>query len=226
MTQANHIFSVETRSILGKKVKNLRADGLVIGSVSVPGKESLHVQASYRDLSKLLNEVAESSLFYLQIDGKKQTIPVLIDDIQVDPISQEMKHVTFRKVSLTETVEAEIEIEFIGEVEAKGGSLVTVRDTVEIEALPTDLPEMFEVDLSVITEIGQSITLADLTFDTEKISLVVGDQDPAEMPIVVYQAQEEEESDDDVDDEIAEPEITVGSGESGEKAAESEADKE
>jgi large subunit ribosomal protein L25 len=225
MTQANHIFSVQTRSILGKKVKNLRADGLVIGSVSVPGKDSLHIQASYRDLSKLLSEVAESSLFYLQVDGNKQTIPVLIDDIQLDPISQEMKHITFRKVSLNETVKSEIKIEFIGEVNANSGSLVTVRDTVEIEALPTDLPEKFEVDLSVITEIGQSITLADLKFDTEKISLVVGNQDPAEMPIVIYQAQEEEESVDE-SDEVAEPEITVGSGESKEKEADAEADKE
>jgi large subunit ribosomal protein L25 len=225
MTQANHIFSVETRSTLGKKVKNLRDEGFVIGSVSVPGSDSLHVQASYRDLSKLLNEVAESSLFYLQVDGKKQTMPVLIDDIQLDPISQEMKHITFRKVSLTEKVESEIEIEFIGEIDAKGGSLVTVRDTVEIEALPTDLPEMFEVDLSVITEIGQSITLADLVFDSSKISLVLGDQDPADMPIVIYQAQEEEESEDDLD-EVAEPEITVGSGESDEKDADAETDKE
>jgi len=222
MTQANHIFSVETRSTLGKKVKNLRHEGFVIGSVSIPGESSLHVQASYRDLDKLLNEVAESSLFYLQIDGSKQTVPVLIDAIQLDPVTQEMKHITFRKVSLTEKVESEIEIEFIGEVDVKGGSLVTLRDTVEIEALPTDLPEMFEVDLSVIKEIGQSITLADLVFDTSKISLVLGDQDPEDMPIVIYQAQEEESEDD--SDEVAEPEITVGSGESENKDA--EADKE
>ena len=213
MTQANHTFSVQSRSILGKKVKNLRADGKVIGNISIPNQESVHIQGSYRDLEVLLENAAESSLFYVSIDDKKKPIPVMIDDIQRDSITQEMMHVTFRKVSLTEKVESEIDIDFVGEIEVKGGSLITVRDSVLVEALPTDLPESFTVDISAITEIGQSISLADLDIDKDKISLVLGeDQNPEDMPIVLYQAQAEEEEEDADIDELAEPEITGGAG--------------
>lgn len=211
MNKSNHTFSVQSRSILGKKVKNLRLEGKVIGNISIPNQESLQIQGSYRELEILLENAAESSLFYVVVDDTKKPIPVMIDDIQRDPITQEMVHVTFRKVSLTEKVESEIDIEFIGEVEAKGGSLITVRDSVLVEALPTDLPESFTVDISVITEIGQSISLADLDIDKEKISLVLSeDQNPEDMPIVLYQAQEEEEEVADAD-ELVEPEITGGS---------------
>lgn len=215
MTQANHTFSVQSRAILGKKSKQLRDQGLLVGSISIPNKESIHIQVSYRDFAKLLDSVSESTLLYLVVDDKKQPIPTLIDSIQYSPITQEMLHVTFKKVSLTETVEAEIEIEFVGEVEASGGSLITVRDTVLVEALPTDLPESFEVDLSTITEIGSSITLADLNVDSSKVTIVVSeDQTLEDMPIVIYQAQQEEEVDESSDSaELVEPEITGGAAE-------------
>ncbi len=221
MTQDKHIFSASTRTLLGKKTKQLRRNGQIIGSVSIANKPSLHIEASYKDFTTLIEKAGESGLFYLSVDGGKQQLPVLIDDLQLDPITEEILHVTFRQVSLTQKVEAEIPVVFIGEITAKEAVLVTVKDTVEIEALPTDLPENFEVDLSVLAEIGQSITLADLKFDASKIQLVLAeDQEAADVTLVVLQGQQVEEE---VTDEVpAEPEILTASDktEEGEAAAE------
>lgn len=221
MTQDKHIFPVATRTLFGKKTNQLRRNGQIIGSVSIANKPSLHIEASYKDFATLIDTAGESGLFYITIDGGKQQLPVLIDDLQIDPITEEILHVTFRQVSLTEKVEAEIPVVFIGEMTAKEAVLVTVKDTVEIEALPTDLPEHFEVDLSVLSEVGQSITLADLKFDASKIELVLAEgQEAADVAIVVVQGQQVE---DEVTDETpAEPEILTASDktEEGEAAAE------
>jgi len=149
-------------------------------------------------------------LLYLTVDVNKKQLPVLIEDLQIDPITEEILHVTFRQVSLTEKVEAEVPIIFIGEVAVKDGVLVTVKDSVEVEALPTDLPEHFEVDLSILSEIGQSITLADLVIDASKVELVLAEDQAAEdVTIVVLQGQQVEEEV--VDEALAEPEILTAS---------------
>jgi len=212
MTQDKHTFAVQSRTIFGKQSKQLRNQGLLVGSVSIPNQDSLHVQVDYRTFVALIDKVGESGLFYITVDDKKTELPVLIDELQTHPLTQELLHVTFRKVDLNETVESEIPVEFIGEPEAKNGVLVTVKDTIEIEALPTDLPESFEVDLSAITEIDQSITLADLSYDSTKIKFVLSeDQSLEDVTLVVYQAQAEEEEENS-DDEQSEPEITGGAG--------------
>ena len=210
MTQDKHIFSVTTRTLLGKKTKQLRRNGQIIGSVSIPNQPSLHIEASYRAFTDLIAKAGESGLLYLTVDVNKKQLPVLIEDLQIDPITEEILHVTFRQVSLTEKVEAEVPIIFIGEVAVKDGVLVTVKDSVEVEALPTDLPEHFEVDLSILSEIGQSITLADLVIDASKVELVLAEDQAAEdVTIVVLQGQQVEEEV--VDEALAEPEILTAS---------------
>src|SRR5690606_21654405 len=90
-----HTFSVQKRNLSGKKVKQLRNQGLLVASVSIPGGESLDLQASYKDFSKLIDRVGESGLLYLAVEGDSKEIPVLIDDLQLSPISGEIMHATF-----------------------------------------------------------------------------------------------------------------------------------
>ena len=81
-------------------------------------------------------------------------------------------------------------------------SALVTKNEVEVEALPANLPEKFEVDISSLTEVGQSITLADLTFDKSKITLELGeDVDPANETVVVLQAVAAE-----VEETVDEPE--------------------
>jgi len=108
-----------------------------------------------------------------------------------DPVSGKPLHVDFRQVNLKEKVTANIPIEIIGEspaIKEKDGVLVTPLDEIEVEALPTDLPESIQVDISGLANIGDSITVADL-----KVGDKVEIQTDPETPIVLIQEQQAEE---------------------------------
>lgn len=188
-----HIFQVKPRAVVGKKVSQLRQQGIGVGSVSTPGGESISIQFSEKDATKLLSTAGESTLIYLVTEGEKGERPVLLEEIQHNPLTQEVYHVAFRQVSLKNKVTAAIPVEIEGTVDATDATLVVVVHEVEVEALPTDLPEKFVVNVAGLTEVGQSISLADLVYDRSKVTLVLGeDQDPITMPIAMIQAVKEE----------------------------------
>jgi large subunit ribosomal protein L25 len=188
-----HTFNVQDRTLVGKKVKRLRREGTGVGSISTPNGKSKSIQFDQKLFSKMIDTVGESSLLYLTVSEESKERPVLIDEIQYNPVLEDMIHVTFRQVSLKEKVTAEIPVELTGEVDVSGTTLVVVRDMIEIEALPTDLPEKIIVDISVLTEAGQSISIADLNVDKAKVTIVLGeDQEAESTPVVILQEVQEE----------------------------------
>ena len=204
-----HVFQATKRVVLGKGVKKLRREGLLIGCVFVANDKSLPLTANLKAFAKLHDLVGESGLVYLKIDhDDKEERPVLIDEIQYHPVNGRILHVSFREVSLKEKVKAEVALKFVGQVEVKDGVVVTVKDSVEVSALPTDLPDKIEVDISGLTEIGQNITLADLSYDQSKVSLVLPeDQKPEDVVLVLVQEQRE-----DVVEEVPETEAVSEEG--------------
>lgn len=132
----------------------------------------------------------------------------MVDEVQVSGISGALLHVSFREVSLKEKISAEVPVEVVGEIDVAEGVLVVVRDSVEIEALPTDIPEKFEIDVSILTEVGQSISFRDLKYDKNTVSLTI-DEEMMDSPLIQIEAQREEEP-----EEVEEP----AQGEDGESA--------
>jgi len=188
-----YLLTVEPRDILGKKSGRLRHQGWVLGNISIPGSKSVAIKINSRKFDDLYQEVGESSLLYLQVGEEKSPRPVLIDELQKHTVSDQLLHVSFRQVSLKEKVVTEVPIEVEGEVDVDDATLVLVRDSIEISALPTDLPDKFIIDVSILTEVGQSISVADLKFDKSKVELVLSeDQDPTQMPVAVVQQIKEE----------------------------------
>jgi len=95
------------------------------------------------------------------------------------------------EINLKEKITAEVQIELVGENDVTGAVLVLTRDSIEVEALPTDLPEKFEIDATQFTEIGQTLTLADLKYDKDKVTLAVEAEELAK-PIAILQEVKEE----------------------------------
>lgn len=208
-------FPISARDLKGKKVNQLRAQKIIPGNVYVAGGESVALQFPEKEFNKLYQEVGETGLVYLKIDDAEKNRPTLIDEVQVDPVTDRVLHVSFKEVDLREKIEAEVPIEVTGEFDLKEAVMVQVKNSIIVEALPTDLPEKFEVNVERLTEIGQSITLADLDFDKSKVSLVEVEADEDwENPVVLVQEQREEEV-----EEVEEvPEEDEGEVEDGEKA--------
>jgi ribosomal protein bL25 (Ctc-form) len=216
-------FSATLRTQLGKKVSQLRKKRLVPANVMHAKDESVAIAVSETGLVSLLGHVSDSSLIYLNVEGEKTARPVMVDEVQLDGIRATPLHVVFRQVSLKEKVKAEVPVVLVGESAVPDSVVVTVHDVVEVEALPTDLPEKFEIDVSTLTEVGQMITFSDLSYNKNEVTLMISEEELS-TPVVMLQAHKEEVIEEST--EVVEPEITAqGGGDAAEatEKAESEA---
>ena len=163
MTKQNHQLAAEVRTLTGRKVNKLRKEGIIPVSMYGHGFEPMTLQAKEQEIDAIFEEVGESGLVDVMVDGKKY--PVLFKNPQYHPISGYLMHLDLHKVNLKEKITATVPVEFIGESPAVklGNVLVEVTTEVEVEALPTELPEKFEVDLGKLETLENMITVADLS---------------------------------------------------------------
>jgi large subunit ribosomal protein L25 len=183
-------LNAEERKLEGRKVKTLRTQGYLPGNVYGKKVKSQSVQVNKKEFETIYNEVGETGLISLKL--KKEELPVLVSNVQKHPITDEFIHVDFRQVDLKTKVTAEVPIEVIGESPAEKqaiGTVVQYLNEVEVEALPTDLPEKFEVDTSNLAEVDQAIYVKDLKVDVTKIEIRTGAD---EIVVKVEPPQKEE----------------------------------
>ena len=212
-------FSVNKRQG-DQKPAQLRRAGMLLANMYQAGKDSVSLQFEAATFAKLYKKLGENAIIYLEIEGEKGEFPVLVDEVQYDVFGKNILHVVFRKVNLSEKIRAYVSIELVGEFDVDDAVLVLVKDSVEVEALPTDLPEKFELDQSKLTAIGDQITLDSLAFDRDKVTLVLAEDEAAEQ-VVIALAQEkaEEVVEEEPGEELAEPEL-VGEKNEGSEAEE------
>ena len=166
-------LAAEKRTLTGRKVKQLRREGVLPANVYGKNVKSFAVQVDNKEFSSMYKEVGETSLVDLVV-GKK-SIPVLVNNTHLDPVTDEYLHVDFLQVNLKEKVKAHIPLELVGDAPAEKtglGTLVQQLDEVEVEALPTDLPDKFEVDVSSLDDTEKVITVADIKVDSKKVEMI------------------------------------------------------
>ena len=163
----------QKRTILGRKVKTLRREGLIPAHVFGHKIKTEHVQVKIADFKKVYEQVGETGIIDLAVDGQKK--PVLIRNVQIHPVTDSLLHIDFYQVNLLEKVKVDVPVEIVGEalaVEKKVGVLLTPVSEIEIEALPADLPESIEVDVSKLENIGDEIRVKDLKINRTKIDVL------------------------------------------------------
>lgn len=161
---ADQTLDVQERTILGKKVKRLRKEGIVPLTVYGSNVGPLSLQAKYRALEVALMKAGGTSLIDLNIEGGN-THSVLAREVQRDVLKGTILHVDFFAIDAKVAIRADIPVNLVGQspvVAAREGILLTGTNTVTIETLPGKLMDSIDVDLSKLTEIGDAITVADL----------------------------------------------------------------
>ena len=151
-----HTLKAQKREMLGRKVKKLRQQGQLPATVYGKKLESENLLVSSMDFAKVFAETGLTGLIELVLDGS--TKPVLVHHVQRHPVKDSILHVEFHQVDLKEKVHANVPLVFVGEspvVVQKQGVLLSLVSEIEVEALPTDLPEKIEVDVSVLAEVDQ-----------------------------------------------------------------------
>jgi len=159
------VLPLETRSIVGKANRGLRVAGQTPAVVYGHGTESQAVAAGSRELAKVYAQAGGNKIIGLKIDGDRQK-NALIHEVQLDARTGDIIHADFYVVRMDEKIKTEVPLHFTGESTAvyqQEGTLVRPLETVEVEALPGDLPESFEVDIAVLDDFDKSITVGDLS---------------------------------------------------------------
>ncbi len=187
-------LKAEERTILGKKVKKLRSNGLIPAHVFGNNVEGEHVSVNGKDFLSVFKKAGETGLVDLRI-GDEKVRPVLIREVEHDPVKGELIHIGFYQVNLKEKVTVPVPIVLIepeeGIESVKMGEAVVLQNLaeVEVEALPTDLIENIEVNISSLKNIEDAITVADLSYNRETITVLA---EPEEVVVKLAPAVTEE----------------------------------
>ncbi len=176
-------LQAEERKVLGKKVKQLRRAGQLPAHVFGKGVDGENVLIAAVDFIKTFKQAGETGLINLKI-GSERVRPVLIREVQIDPVSGEIVHIDFYQVNLAEKVSVPVPLVLVGDQpESVGLGEAIVLQTlseVSVEALPADLVEKIEVNISSLKNIDDAITIGQLTYDREKLTIAV---DPEEIVV-------------------------------------------
>ncbi len=170
-------LAAEKRSILGRKVSNLRKDGLIPAHVFGRKIETEHVQVKAADFAEVFEKVGQTGIIDLSVGSKN--IPVMVKGIQIHPVTDQVLHVDFYQVNLAEKVKVNVPLEIVGEapaVEKKLGLLLTPITEIEVEALPADIPESIEVDISALAAVEDELKVKDLKVDRSKVEIITDEE--------------------------------------------------
>lgn len=165
-------LNAQKRTVVGRKVKKLRKDGLIPANIYGKKVKSVAVQVLVKEFSGVFSKVGETGLVELMLEGK--THPVLIHNVAFHPVTSSPLHIDFFQVDLHEKVQTRVPLSFVGAapvVKDKLGVLLHILSEVEITALPTDLPEKLEVDISGLAVVGDTLKVSDLKV-SDKIKIL------------------------------------------------------
>jgi large subunit ribosomal protein L25 len=160
------------RIVVGRKVKVLRKTGQIPANIYGKKVHSIAISVDGKEFLAIFSKAGETGLVELTVDASKH--PVLIHQVQYHPVTQYPIHIDFLQVDLKEKVTTKVPVVFVGEaiaVKEKIGVLLTLLTQVDIEALPIDLPDKLEVNVSSLKEIGQVLTVAAIGV-TDKIKII------------------------------------------------------
>ncbi len=180
----------QPRTLIGKKVKLLRHQEVVPGVVYGRHIEPVAVQFNARELMSALHQAGTSAAVQLELEGIDEPYLAIFRDIQHHPIRREVSHVDLQALSLDETVRVPVNVVVVGTAPATvegDGVLMQLLTELEIEALPTALIAVIEIDVSGMLEVGDTITVGDIAIP-EGVTILT----PANETIVQISYQVEE----------------------------------
>ena len=184
------VVAAQGRAETGKNVnRRLRIQGLIPGVVYGAAKKSIAIAVSPKEITTILRSASgENTLFDLEIEGKRRK--VILKEFQLGPVKGQLLHADFYEVALDKVLAVKVHIEIQGValgVKVQGGILDFVTRELEVECLPTDIPDKISVDVSAL-ELGKHVRVSDLVAPA-KVK-VLTDPDVVVVHVVAPRAEE------------------------------------
>ena len=184
------VLKASKRDVTGKQVKAMRREGKLPAVIYGRHVEPIAIMLDAHTAGLALSKLTSSSLVTIDVDGKE--FPALVRERQRDYIKDKLTHVDFLAVNLDEKIRTNVRVTLTGvspAVKDYNGVLVQNLERLEVECLPTDLPERITIDIAVLKQIGDGIRVHDVdAMLTDKVVLL---NDPDDMVAVVTMAKEE-----------------------------------
>lgn len=158
------LVTAEPREVVGKSVNALRRQGLLPAVVYGHGKASQPIQLDARAFDELRRSVTRNTLVDLKV-GSGRATPVLLQGIHEHPVRRQPMHVDFYVVKMTEELTVDVPVVQVGEshaAEKLGGTLLHLREHVSVRALPADLPQSLELDITSLRDFDAVLHVRDL----------------------------------------------------------------
>ena len=211
------IVTAQPRASRGKnEARRTRRSGLIPAVIYGAFKDPVSVSLVPKDITKIIHsKTGHNSIFDVEIEGVERT-PVIVADEQYDPIKGTLLHIDLRRIDLTRKLRVAVPVHVTGEakgVKQQGGVLDVVTRTIEIECIPDDIPNQFDVDVTELM-IGSTIRVSDLALKTGVRVLTAGDAVIAHVVGI-----KEEVVATPVAAAVVEPEVAVKKGKKEEEAA-------
>ncbi len=171
---ANSELKAVPRTVLGKKVAQLRRTGQTPANIFGHKIESTSIQADTVELIHLLRHSSRNAIINMHVEGEPAARTVVVRDLKRNAVTDQLLHVDFYQISMTEKMRADVPVVLFGVSDAVttfGGVLLQMTEKIAVEALPSDIPVQFDVDVSKITELEGSFHVRDLEVDTDKVTL-------------------------------------------------------
>ena len=189
----DYSLNVQPRTETGSRIKQVRSEGFVPGVVYGQGQDAQTLQFKESELMRILRDGGGNQLIELTGMDKK-SMHVLMREIQQDPARRNILHVDFYKVQMDVIVGTEASIIFEGESEAikAGAILIHNFDNIEIECLPSDIPDGFVVDLSILETEHDVVRISDLAVP-EGVTILNAEPNDVVVSVTIPRILEEDE---------------------------------
>ena len=218
-------LSAKIRVIKEQNLDQLREKGMIPAVLYGSKTENTSLSIDLKEFGNVYEEAGENALIGLKVEGQdsgkeNSGLMVLIHEVQKDPVSGAPIHVDFFQPSLTEKIETEVPLVFVGESEAVnnlGGTLVKHLFEIEVKSLPQDIPGEIEVDIGKLKTVNDEIYVKELSVPANVEIL----REPDEIVATVSAPQKvEEELEKPIEEKVEEVEKIEVEREEKEEAAE------
>ncbi len=167
------VIEAQVRVERGKNAnRRLRKAGRIPAVIYGPGKEPLAVSVKPEEVRAILHsETGRNTIFTVSVDGSENN-NAMLKDYQLDPVRGELIHADFLQIAMDRALQLTVNVEIVGEAEGVkiGGVLDFVTRSVEVECLPSDIPESIKVDVTHL-KVNDCIRVKDIQVPP-KISIV------------------------------------------------------
>ena len=184
-------------TITERKLKEKAPTRTVAAVVYGPGVEqNYHIQVGASEFLKTYRQAGNTNLIALEGLKGHPSLPVLVHQTQQDPVQEQFRHIDFLAVNLKQKTIVTVPLSFINEspaVKEQNGDIVRIKESIEVRCLPSDIPEVLEVDLSALEQLGDQLTLNNLTLDPQKHEVLHLEDDEPIVTVVSHKETVEQE---------------------------------